>query len=251
MIGREAAGSEMPRILDFPGYEIFLERQPDQPDDHLAMAETALDALFGVLPDDCRPLAFELMTSYCDEWALPIQDPRPASPYRLLRSTAMPEHTVAKQLWTNPAISESGEVSRTTAGRTTVEALAADGSGLPIGFEDMLITATMVRIPPEFDPGPMPSISAVDWCGDVAHYPIESIGGERWISGTQARGTRVFHSAPIETRVSNAYGDLSLTVSTCWSIWMPGSAGYPALRTKLHALLDSGWSLSEYSSPVP
>ncbi|GAA3174756.1 MULTISPECIES: hypothetical protein [Streptomyces] len=233
------------RLLDFPGHTIRLERDVEAwSDEHLRLARLALDSVFAFSENLCVPLSMEVHAPYWnDEFDLPLDST--GGPMRPLDSAMLRQRPLPEGLTANPFMRGRGvtEVGALTPGSTRdfmaacLTAGADDLAGVAIGWQEMWICTTKVRLPEAVDRvGPFLTLDIGG--GRRSRQPVETDGAARWVRG--AVGPAVVH-APFEYRVHRHQGTMTFDISLHWSLWTPGGPGYAEIERRLTDLLRAGW----------
>lgn len=228
------------RMLDFPGNTIRLERDvADMAENHAGLAEFALEAAYAFSDNLCIPLSIEMVTSYWeDEFDLPITSPPRPSEVRMLRCEIMPPEVEMRPTWLGEEVRIVDSIDLATASQFAREFLAAgpgDAAGMTIGWEEMQVNSTMVRLPYGYaDTGIVP----VEVPNGIVDHPTERIEEADWAYGPM--GVSMLH-APFEYRIHRASERLRFDISVYWTTWTKGEAGYSDFETGVETLLNNGW----------
>lgn len=198
-------------MRDFPGVAVRLRRGVEEvAEDHIRLAEMAIDARYTFCGGLCLPLSMEITAAYWDdEFDLPLPSPRPRREHGMLRRGRLPEGLCANSRYRNelPALAE--EFDAVTAVSFIKDFLSPDDSdedrGEPtVGWDYLAFNATAARLPDDDGRHERSSIR-VEVAGHHLNHSIERRAGSDWVCGPI--GASILH-APFEFEIQRDQGEM-------------------------------------------
>ncbi|QIS09600.1 hypothetical protein [Nocardia arthritidis] len=244
-IAQNADAAGLPRLLESPGHGIFLRYDTQNAADDSEVTRIALRAIFDFAELFCRPLLIGLSTAYWeDDFDWPMNKPKPAAPYRVLRSARPPEGLEIRPLWADEQVTVAEELDYDTVSGFVANAVGSDPAGVRMNWDYLWVRASMVRLPSTSRLNEDGSISVQDRIWTLDH-PVENLDGAHWVCGPR-RNTL---DAPIEFQLGRQFFELSLRIAIHWSIWAPGGSGHPRIHAGVETLRAAGWTVGTAETP--
>ncbi|WP_049564885.1 hypothetical protein [Streptomyces sp. SBT349] len=219
---------------------------PDGVDDQLGFAALAVDALLALGDGLFEPLAVHVEVACCDaEFGYPLREPRPTARFHQLCLTTPPETVAIPDIWNELLVARRERLDRAVILDWFGAVLAQPECSVPdggTGWTELDVEAIRVRLPEatsalvEGDGGELP----VSCNGGVLRYPVERSADALWVAGPLAwySGT-----SPLQVRIVNEAGYLTLDLSLNWSTWIQDDGPSPAAEAAMRRLSPLGWDL--------
>jgi hypothetical protein len=234
-------------LLEFPGKQLTFELELESlPASQQETARSAVEGLELFCQDFVTPLSADLALSYCDtEFSFSVDEPAPEQPFWFLKSEAAPADAALTPAWLNSSEQSVPALTPQTILEWIVGTMAQNpptfetaNQTLVIGWTELLIRATRVRLPRSSDVATADSVELI-YGADTIRYPIERIASESFVSGPLHPKSV---TAPIDLRIESQTGVLKLTISMHWSLWTdPDQRGWSDIRDAVQRLQSHGW----------
>jgi hypothetical protein len=229
-------------IHDFPGKQIQLQYlAPNEIETQLDLAKLALDQVFLLSENLFEPLSVDLWLTYCDPELndYPLSEPTPPHPFWLLQHRNLPLGVEVTPAWEREIITVGDTLSQTPILDWIAVAFEQSCSGeteYSLGWQELLFRTTRARLPVQDMTGTTLCVS--QGYGQI-EYPVEHDKDSFWISGPRTNKTL---TPPIDVRITNEAGLLTLELGLHWSLWTePSEAGYFKVEQAIERLLAQAW----------
>ncbi|HEU4326160.1 MAG TPA: hypothetical protein VFS21_23670 [Roseiflexaceae bacterium] len=205
-------------------------------------AHLALDITLPAFAGFCEFLSVDLRLDCCDKTDLfPLDGTPPLRQFWQLHQAVPPPLLALRPRWTDTLVSSAGLLTPAALLAWLEQPLAQvcpSPDTAALRWSELFFGAVSVRFP--VDASDVPGDAVTIHRGNQTHrYPALRRYGAIWVAGPLWRMTP---KTPLEVRLANRVGTLTLDITFYWSVWVdPGSPGRRLVDQTLDRLRAAGW----------
>jgi hypothetical protein len=211
-----------------------------------ALADLALTTLFQVTAPWCQLLAIEAALTYVNaEYWFDLDEPTPPQRFWLLAHDPLPPHLTLHPMWNGSRIISIPQLNLPASQTWFAQMMAELAHPAPppdavLGWSELRCDTALVRLPAGLL-APGTATLPVHERQNQLDYPVVWQDASAWVGGPLPPYTR---TAPVEWRLSNTCGMLTLEINSYWSLWRSeDGAGWPMLQQTIDTLRTAGWQV--------